>query len=208
MPKQISGLKSSDFRPLRMNMRLFPLASQIYIWCLQVAKKGHYPSFLAPKCAYFSPVSLVSVRVSSFWPRVLSSPNGENIAFKAVLPPRSNEDSLWCLTGGFWVGLFLISQSELFWTKVSTGFQVIPPVSVLTTPYPEDIINHANVNACHGWNHSCWCPLRRRLYSVSFSSSHFWSFLLILLTATQSAIVISISGRVFPTIISTRIRSL
>ena len=25
MPKQISGLKSSDFRPLRINMRLFPL---------------------------------------------------------------------------------------------------------------------------------------------------------------------------------------
>ena len=45
--------------------KLFPLASQIYIWCLQVANKGHYPSFLAPKCAYFSPVSLVSVRVSS-----------------------------------------------------------------------------------------------------------------------------------------------
>ena len=35
MPKQISGLKSSDFRPLRINMRLFPLdtlklASMIY----------------------------------------------------------------------------------------------------------------------------------------------------------------------------------
>jgi len=49
---------------------------------------------------------------------------------------------------------------------------------------------------------------RRRLYSASFSSSHFWSFLLILLTVTQSAIVISISGKVFPTIISTLIRSL
>ena len=41
--------------------------------------------------------------------------------------------------------MFLISRGELLWTKVSTGLQVIPPVSVLSIPYPEDIINHANL---------------------------------------------------------------
>ena len=29
--KQISGLKSSDFRPLRINMRLFPLAKWKFV---------------------------------------------------------------------------------------------------------------------------------------------------------------------------------
>ena len=46
--------------------RLLPLAYQIYLWCLQVANKGQLPSVSALKCAYFSPVSLVSERVSSF----------------------------------------------------------------------------------------------------------------------------------------------
>ena len=132
MPKQISGLKSSDFRPLRINMRLFPLAYQIYLWCLQVANKGRLPLVFALKCGYFSLVSLVSERVSSFWPRVLSSHDGENRAFGALLLLWSNEDSLWSLTSGFWVGLFLISRGKLLWTKVSTGLQVIPPVSVLS----------------------------------------------------------------------------
>ena len=112
--------------------KLFPLAYQIYLWCLQVANKGQLPSVSALKCAYFSPVSLVSERVSSFWPRVLSSHHGENRAFEAILLLWNDEDSLWCLTSGFWVGLFLCSRSELLWTKVSTGLQVIPPVSVLS----------------------------------------------------------------------------
>jgi hypothetical protein len=34
MPKQISGLKSSDFRPLRINMRLFPLFFGNLIWLI------------------------------------------------------------------------------------------------------------------------------------------------------------------------------
>ena len=144
-----------DLRELREFWPLLPLAYQIYLWCLQVANKGHFPAVLAINCAWFSPVSLVSVLVSSFWPHDLSSHDGENKAFGALLLLRSNEDSLWCLTDGFWVGLFLISQGELLWTKVSTGLQVIPPGSVLTIPYPEDIINHVNMKACHGWNHSC-----------------------------------------------------
>ena len=32
MPKQISGLKSSDFRPLRINMQLFPLFFVVLLW--------------------------------------------------------------------------------------------------------------------------------------------------------------------------------
>ena len=32
MPKQISGLKPSDFRPLRINMRLFPLFFGNLLW--------------------------------------------------------------------------------------------------------------------------------------------------------------------------------
>ena len=110
-----------------------------------MANKWRLPSVSPLKCAYFSPVSLVSERVSSFWPRVLSSHHGENRAFEAILLLWNDEDSLWCLTSGFWVGLFLCSRSELLWTKVSTGLQVIPPVSVLSIPYPEDIINHANL---------------------------------------------------------------
>ena len=34
MPKQISGLKSSDFRPLRINMRLFPLIFEFLLWLI------------------------------------------------------------------------------------------------------------------------------------------------------------------------------
>ena len=30
---------------------LFPLAYQIYLWCLQVANKGHFPAVLAINCA-------------------------------------------------------------------------------------------------------------------------------------------------------------
>ena len=129
-------------------MRLFPLAYQIYLWCLQVANKGHFPAVLAINCAWFSPVSLVSVLVSSFWPHDLSSHDGENKAFGALLLLRSNEDSLWCLTDGFWVGLFLISQGELLWTKVSTGLQVIPPVSVLSIAHMIRNCNDAEKGLC------------------------------------------------------------
>ena len=138
----------------RMSMRfyliltLFPLAYQIYLWCLQVANKGHFPAVLAINCAWFSPVSLVSVLVSSFWPHDLSSHDGENKAFGALLLLRSNEDSLWCLTDGFWVGLFLISQGELLWTKVSTGLQVIPPVSVLSIAHMIRDCNDAEKGLC------------------------------------------------------------
>ena len=127
---------------------LFPLAYQIYLWCLQVANKGQLPSVSALKCAYFSPVSLVSERVSSFWPRVLSSHHGENRAFEAILLLWNDEDSLWCLTSGFWVGLFLCSRSELLWTKVSTGLQVIPPVSVLSIAHTMRNCNGAEKGLC------------------------------------------------------------
>ena len=46
--------------------RLFPLASQIHLWYLKVVNKRQFPSVLALKCDYFSPVSQVSERVSSF----------------------------------------------------------------------------------------------------------------------------------------------
>ena len=101
MPEQISGLKSSDFRPLRINMRLFPLASQTYLWCLKMANRSGLQLILALKCAVFSPVSPVSERMSSFWPHDLSSHDGENKVFEAVLLLRNDEDSLWCLTNGF-----------------------------------------------------------------------------------------------------------
>ena len=120
---------------------LFPLASQIYIWYLKVANMSGLQLILALKCAVFSPVSPVSERMSSFWPRVLSSHHGENRAFEAILLLWNDEDSLWCLTSGFWVGLFLCSRSELLWTKVSTGLQVIPPVSVLSITQTQKLCN-------------------------------------------------------------------
>ena len=143
-----SARKHKSFRALASHMVLFPLAYQIYLWCLQVANKGHFPAVLAINCAWFSPVSLVSVLVSSFWPHDLSSHDGENKAFGALLLLRSNEDSLWCLTDGFWVGLFLISQGELLWTKVSTGLQVIPPVSVLSIAHTIKNCNDAEKGLC------------------------------------------------------------
>ena len=96
-----SGLKSGDSRPLVSQVILFPLASLIHLWYLKVANKRRFPSVLAIKCAFFSLVSQVSERVSSFRPRVLSSHYGENRAFGSLLLLRSNEDSLWSLTSGF-----------------------------------------------------------------------------------------------------------
>ena len=55
-----------DAQISQKQLELFPLAYQIYLWCLQVANKGRLPLILALKCAYFSPVSQVSERVSSF----------------------------------------------------------------------------------------------------------------------------------------------
>ena len=75
-------------------MRLFPLASQIYIWYLKVANMSGLLLISALKCAVFSPVSLVSECMSSFGPHDLSSHDGENRAFGGVLLHQNDEDSL------------------------------------------------------------------------------------------------------------------
>ena len=50
MPKQIGGLKSSDLRPLRINMRLFPLFFGDILWlicALNIIPNGNFePVFL------------------------------------------------------------------------------------------------------------------------------------------------------------------
>ena len=64
-----------------LSLDLFPLASQIHLWCLKVANRSSLLLISALKCAVFSPVSLVSECMSSFWPHDLSSHDGENKAF-------------------------------------------------------------------------------------------------------------------------------
>ena len=54
MPKQISGLKSSDFRPLRINMRLFPLFhGNAVLW---ICSGSHYT--YGPTYRHIIPVTL------------------------------------------------------------------------------------------------------------------------------------------------------
>ena len=51
MPKQISGLKSSDFRPLRINMRLFPLFFGNLLWliyALNIILNGNFEPVFPP----------------------------------------------------------------------------------------------------------------------------------------------------------------
>ena len=51
MSKKISGLKSSDFRPLRINMRLFPLIFVVLLWliyALNIILNGNFEPVIPP----------------------------------------------------------------------------------------------------------------------------------------------------------------
>jgi len=69
-------------------------------------------------------------------------------------------------------GTILISQSELLWTKVSTGLQVIPPVSVLSITQTQKLCNDAVLLNLF------LCALIGCFHLVSCAQQHFYSCVL------------------------------
>ena len=61
MSKKISGLKSSDFRPLRINMQLFPLFFEFLLWfiyALNYILKGDFDN------VFLSIISFIKIFVA------------------------------------------------------------------------------------------------------------------------------------------------
>ena len=73
MPKQISGLKSSDFRPLRINMLLFPLAYEFFPTVTFRLVLGEFLRVFPQNFSFFSVFSEFSARLVLFWYQSLVS---------------------------------------------------------------------------------------------------------------------------------------